>query len=330
MKVLYSSLAFFLVSTMAWGQGLAGTIAGTVSIDGPVADATVVALHVDTGRVFTAVTDMDGFELTGLPAGIYEVDVPPLGWRTLQFSQPDVVVELNQTIVLRIQLVEGNLGVIGDDLAFVAVRNKYSDLEGELPRTADGKPDLTGVWQGDVDPDEAIPELLPWAARETDRRNANFRADSPEAACLPGPIPIWPTIYRFVQTPEIIVQLFEYQPGARQIFTDGRDHPDDLDPTWMGHSIGRWEGDTLVVETVGFNDRSWLWNGYPHTERLRVVERFTRLDLATMRIDVFVEDAGALAAPWELGLTWRLAPGEEVLEYICNDNNVYFENIGIQ
>jgi hypothetical protein len=330
MRSLPLSTLPFLFAIPICAQTPSGSIIGTVIIDGPVADATVEAKHSGTGTVYSTTTDNDGYELNGLPSGVYEVAVPPLGWRTKRFVETDVAVQSGETVQLDIHLEQQNLGVIGDDFAYVAIRNKYSELQGETPRTADGRPDLSGVWQGDVDPNEATPDLLPWAAEETDRRNANHRAENPEGACLPGPTPVWPTIYRFVQTPSIIVQLFEYQPGFRQIFVDGRDHPDDLDPTWMGHSVGQWDGDTLVVDTVGFNDRSWLWNAYPHTSQLHVVERFTRLDLATMRVDVTIEDPGALTTPWNLHLTWRLAPSEEVLEYICNDNNLFFENIGLQ
>lgn len=324
------SLSLILISVSGTAQAQLGAISGIVSIDGPVADATVEARNIDTATVYSAVTEIDGYTLAGLPAGTYEISVPPLGWRTRKFVQSGVVVKAGETLRLDIELPMQNLGVIGDDYGFLRVRNELGDIEGETSRLADGTPDFSGVWQGNVDPNEATPDLLPWAAEETDRRNANHRAENPEGACLPGPTPIWPTIYRFVQTPSIIVQLFEYQPGSRQIFVDGRDHPDDLDPTWMGHSVGQWDGDTLVVDTVGFNDRSWLWNAYPHTSQLHVVERFTRLDLATMRVDVTIEDPGALATPWNLHLTWRLAPSEEVLEYICNDNNLFFENIGLQ
>jgi len=318
------------LSMPALAQGPTGTITGVVLIDGPVADASVEATNVATGDVYSAVSTVDGYTLAGLPAGTYEIAVPPLGWKTLRFVQSDVVVAAGESLHLDINLVLGNEGVIGDDLAFLAVRNRLPEVEGPAPRLADGTPDLSGVWQGNVDPDESIPELLPWAAEETDRRNANFQRDHPESACLPGPMAIWPTFYRFVQSRDVIVQLFEFQGGPRQIFVDGRGHPDDLEASWMGHSIGFWDGDTLVVDTIGFNDRSWLWRGYPHTEQLRLVERFTRTDLGTMGVDVIVEDPGALAAPWELSLTWLLAPGEEVLEYVCNENNQYFENIGAE
>ena len=312
------------------GLAQAGTITGTVLMDGPIADATVEATNTGTGEVYSVVSSVDGYTLADLPAGTYQIAVPPLGWKTLRFEQADVVVAANATVNLEINLMPGNEGVIGDDLAFLAVRNRLTDVEGPTPRLADGTPDLSGVWQGDLDPNETVPDMLPWAAKETDRRNANLQAEHPESACLPSPMAIWPTFYRFAQAPGMIVELFEFQGGPRQIFMDGRSHPTDLEPSWIGHSIGRWDGDTLVIDTVGFNDRSWLWNGYPHTDQLHLIERYTRTDLGTLKVDVTVEDPGALASPWDLHMTWRLAPGEEILEYVCNENNQYFENIGAE
>jgi hypothetical protein len=323
-------LVLFCGSVPVFAQAQTGAIAGTVSIDGPVADATVEATNDETGAVFTAITGIDGYTLSGLPVGTYTVAVPPLGWKTLRFEQEDVVVTAGEQQRLDISLELGNLGVIGDDLAYLAVRNRIVDDDREVPRLADGTPDLSGVWQGNVDPNEPATELLPWAAAELQRRNENFHAESPTAACLPDALAIWPTFYRFVQSPDVIVQIFEFQGGPRQFFMDGRGHPEDLEPTWMGHSVGRWEGDTLVVDTVGFNDKGWLWDGSPHTEQLHVVERFTRTSYGNLQVDVTVEDPGALTAPWELHMNWLLAPGEEVLEYVCNENNLYFENIGAE
>src|SRR5439155_543208 len=109
----------------------------------------------------------------------------------------------------------------------------------------------------------------------------NSLRDSPTALCLPGwVIPAQPILYKFVQTPALIVLLFELEPHNRQIFMDGRSHPADPDPTWVGHSVGKWEGDTLVVDTIGYNDRSWLPTAIPHTEKLHVIERYRRPDLA--------------------------------------------------
>ena len=134
-------------------------------------------------------------------------------------------------------------------------------------------------------------------------------------------------LHKFVQTETLLVQLIEDVPPVRQVFLDGRSHPADLDPTWAGYSVGRWEGDTLVVETIGFNDASWLMDGQPHTDQMRVIERFTRPDLAHLNLDVTVEDPGAFESAWNFRLVWTLAPDEEIGEYVCNENNLYHENI---
>ena len=325
------SIALFLLVSTAFAQEPQGTITGTVSdADGTVADATVEAKNMATGTAYEAISDRDGFTLSQLPAGTYEVSVPKLGWRTERYVQSDVPVQAGQTLRLDIQLVKDNLGVIGDDLAFLTIRNKYAGLTGPTPRTADGKTDLSGVWQGNFDPDPEAPAALPWASAVVEERMTNHFRDMPPASCLPDPIPINPVMYKFIQTPSLLLQLFEFEPKYRQVFSDGRTHPEDLDPTWMGHSIGKWEGDTFVVETIGFNDSSWLPDGYPHTERLRVIERFSRPDLAHLNVDVTIDDPGTFTTPWQLHMVWELAPGEEILEFICNENNKYHENIAIQ
>ena len=285
------SIGLLLLVSTALAQEPHGTITGTVNdADGAVADATVEAKNITTEEVYSAVTDNEGFTLSQLPAGTYEISVPPLGWRTVRYVQADVFVQAAQTLRLDIQLVKDNLGVIGDDLAYLTVRNKYADLTGPTPRTADGKPDLSGVWQGNFDPNPEPPDALPWAVELVEQREATFLKDAPPASCLPNSIPINPTIYKFVQTPALLMEIFEFQPNYRQVFLDGRTHPEDLEPTWTGYSIGTWEGDTLVVETVGFNDLSWLPDGYPHTEGLRIIERISRPDLAHLHFDVTFED----------------------------------------
>ena len=118
-----------------------------------------------------------------------------------------------------------------------------------------------------------------------------------------------PFHYRFVQTPKIIVMMQEFDtPGYRQIYTDGSKHPEDWNPAWYGHSIGKWEGDTLVVDTVGFNDRGWLGVA-PQTEKLHVVERITRPDLGHLQADITIEDPGVLRAPWKVTIRAGLVPG---------------------
>ena len=112
--------------------------------------------------------------------------------------------------------------------------------------------------------------------------------------------------------------LFEDVPGFRQVFVDGRSHPADPNPAWLGHSVGRWDGDTLVIDTVGFNDRSWLLV-YPHTDQLHMIERYRRPEYGRLEIVVVFEDPGAFTRPWTMNLIWYLAPREELIEFVCEN-----------
>ena len=197
-------------------------------------------------------------------------------------------------------------------------------------RAAD-HPDLSGLWQGGgpigdiaqgLPKGESIP-LLPSAKKIMDARQSK---DDPQASCLPSGVPrIAPYPWRIVQTPTHIFFLFEANIHSyRQIFLDGRPHPKDPDPTWYGHSIGRWEKDTLVVDTVGFNDKFWFdFKGHPHTERLHIVERYTRKDAKTLVNQITIDDPGAYSRPFTVTFTAELAPpGDELMEYICQENNL--------
>jgi hypothetical protein len=155
---------------------------------------------------------------------------------------------------------------------------------------------------------------------------ANESKDYPGGFCLPAnAAPITRAFpYKFVQTPTLIVALHESDtPGVRQIFLDGRTHPKDPNPTWQGHSIGRWEGDTLVIDTTGYNDKSWLsLTGIPHTEKLHTVERIRRPDYGHIDVEITMDDSAAFTGPWKRTFTATLAPAdEEILEFICNENN---------
>jgi len=199
------------------------------------------------------------------------------------------------------------------------------------PRTANGKVDFSGIWTPDrnfiYDLNDALPKgevlpLQPWAEKLARER---LSKDDPEAHCLPTGVPRQaPYPWRIVQTPTHYFILYEGNIHSyRQIFMDGRKHPANLDPAWYGHSIGRWEGDTLVVDTVGFNDRFWFdYLGHPHTEQLHTIERYTRTDLGNIQIEVTIEDPGAYTKPFTTVGRARLMPNDELMEYICNENDL--------
>jgi hypothetical protein len=197
------------------------------------------------------------------------------------------------------------------------------------PRLADGSADLSGVWNTDrpfvVDIGGALPkgETLPlndWAKKVMATHKSK---DDPEAQCLPTGVPrLAPYPMKYLQMPNLFVILFEGNIHSfRQIFLDRKEHPKDPNPTWYGDSIGRWEGDTLVVDTIGFNDRTWFdFAGHPHTEQLHTVERFRRPDKETMEYKVTIDDPGAYTKPFTLTGHFFLQD-TELMEYICNENN---------
>jgi hypothetical protein len=202
---------------------------------------------------------------------------------------------------------------------------------GPAPKLADGTPDLSGVWRGGGGSDTDISNprnlkagdkvvMLPWAEALMKTR---LSKEDPEANCLPAGIPRGsPYPWRMVQTPTHYFLLFEGNIHSyRQIFMNGK-HPEDPDPTWFGHSVGRWEGKTLVVDTVGFNDKFWFdYKGHPHTEKLHTVERYTRTDEGHMEITVTIDDPGTYTQPFTTVGRATLMPGAELLEYICQENN---------
>ncbi|HEY2844751.1 MAG TPA: hypothetical protein VGJ09_13915 [Bryobacteraceae bacterium] len=202
---------------------------------------------------------------------------------------------------------------------------------GPAPKLADGTPDLSGVWRGGGGSDSDISNtrnlkpgdkvvMLPWAEALLKTRQSK---EDPEANCLPAGIPRGsPYPWRLVQTPTHYFYLFEGNIHSyRQIFMNAK-HPADPDPTWFGHSTGRWEGNTLIVDTVGFNDKFWFdYKGHPHTEKLHTVERYTRTDEGHMGIEVTIDDPGTYTQPFTTVGRATLMPGAELLEYICQENN---------
>src|SRR5262245_238935 len=206
------------------------------------------------------------------------------------------------------------------------------NLTAPAPRTPDGKPDLSGLWQPAPNPyrfdliqnleDEAV--FRPAAEAVFQQRVVDFRRDDPVTNCLPGgPSDMLSTTYRIMQSPAIVALLYENGTGRyRQIYMDGRTLPADPNPTWLGYSIGRWEGDTLVVESAGFNDRTWLDRaGHPHSEKLRVTERFRRIDFGHVEYQITFDDPETLTRPLSLSLPVSYKADTDMLENVCTENN---------
>ncbi len=228
-----------------------------------------------------------------------------------------------------------------------------------VPRAADGKPDLTGVWQGGStqrgsweeansgpgvggtgkDPNAPAapasvanvagrepPPYQPWAAKKVLESFSKRGIDDPNALCLPPGVPRTALVALFpleiIQTPQQIVILHEYMGVFRRIPLNAK-HPEDLEPTYMGDSVGHWEGDTLVVDAVGFNDKTWLGpTGSFHSEELHVTERYTRVDKDRINYDVIMEDPKVFTKPWTIHSSLMLREGTRIREYTCLENNL--------
>ncbi len=170
--------------------------------------------------------------------------------------------------------------------------------------------------------------FLPWARTVYDYRQETLTADDPHVRCKPSGGPrLYTTPYgiEFVEIPEmqrILVLGIGGPHTYRTIYLDGRPHPADMDPSFYGHSTGKWEGDSLVSDSVGFNEKFWLSReGIPHTEKLHLIERFTRVDYNTMRYEATIDDPGAYTAKWTGGWTIPWNANAELYEYVCQDNN---------
>jgi hypothetical protein len=193
--------------------------------------------------------------------------------------------------------------------------------------------DLSGVWmeQGEIVFSPAEPPMQPWAdakfrtVRPSYGPQASPKSEDPILSCEPPGFPrilLSPFPMQIVQAPAEVIVLFEYDHFIRQIFLDRRTHPDpsDLDPSWMGDSIGHWEGNTLVVDTVGLTDKSWLDQvGHPHSDALHVVERIRRIDRDTLEDNLVIDDPKAYTKPWPGRQLFKLKPAWHLMEYVCED-----------
>jgi hypothetical protein len=257
-----------------------------------------------------------------VPAGTYDVFSSTVGYAVL--ARRGVVVAAGATVRVDATLADNpNAGTPGE-IFFLYERADRRPPTGPPPRTRDGKPDLSGVWYPGPDLEPDVPEMRPWAEELVAKRRAKV-GDDPRAQCLPSGIVRTHglDLAKLVQTPTLLVMLVESSvPGVRQVFLDGRAHPPNLQPSWLGHSIGRWDKDTLVIDTIGLNDRVWLdLAGRPQTEQTHIVERYRRPDLGHLEIEITIDDPDAYLRPWKVRRRLDLAPHEEILEYICNENH---------
>src|SRR5262245_55563545 len=218
------------------------------------------------------------------------------------------------------------------------------DISAPAPRTTDGRPDLSGVWwvrHDGAENDNLSPPprylsnlaadlgphgvtMRPWAEAFLKEQSSQRGLNHPMASCLPPGIPLSYTVplpFKIVQTPSLVVMLYEAANTFRQVFTDGRSLAKDPNPSFYGYSVGRWDGDAFVVESSGFNDRTWLDGmGHPHTEALRMIERYRRRDAGHLEIEITVDDHLAYVRPWTVIIAAELLTGTDLMEYVCVEN----------
>ncbi len=208
------------------------------------------------------------------------------------------------------------------------------NLLAPAPRKADGKPDLSGVWVAAPPKMSNVANALkegseismqPRAlALFNERRDGARSAEEPDGNCLSQGVPkinMTPFPFKIVQNPDLVAILYEAFDQFRQIFMDGREPVADLNPTWLGYSTGKWDGDTLVVESTGFNGRIWLDGaGHPTTEAMRVTERFRRRDFGHLELQATIDDPKAYTKPWTIVQPLLLLPEDELIENVCNEN----------
>jgi hypothetical protein len=210
------------------------------------------------------------------------------------------------------------------------------NLTAPAPQMPDGKPDLSGIWRRNtpgvnylvnIGSGGADISMQPWAEALYKTRQETLSKDRPSGRCLPHALPdaMMVSIFKIVPTSASMVILYEEFTHFRQIFTDGRglpnqDKPEERTGAWFGYSIGKWEGDTFVAETIGFNDKSWLDDsGHPHSDAMRVTERFRRRDFGHMDIAITIDDPKAYTKPFTINVAFALLPDTEFIEDICDN-----------
>jgi Carboxypeptidase regulatory-like domain len=299
---------------------LTGKILTAAGAGAPVPKALVEAKNLATQASQMIRSAFDGsYELSDLPPGDYEISVGDVPF-FLPFHQRGVQVAAGKITLVDIRLNDITLNTLGDGgVEFAHTLADNPAPLGPTPRAGDGKPDLSGVWQGSLPSTIGeAPELLPSAEAIAKQWKVSNKLP-PTTLCLPGGIAtVSITEYQLAQTPNLVVIVDGGFNPTRLIYLDGREHPRDFNPSWMGHSIGRWEGDTLVVDTVGFNELGRLGvslgglsQDAPRTEKLHVTERLRRPDLGHLEVETTYDDPGAFKKPFKTRYVKALAPKDE-------------------
>ncbi len=307
-----------LAAATVWAQDAPGTIAGITMDDFgyPVSQVDVLAKNATTGMVYRTASGAKGeYKLGGLPPGTYEFSTLVHG--VALFNDKNVRVAAGATTQLDARMHEGSINAIGDNAFAAAAMEQRAIPKGPTPRSLDGHPDFSGVWATMRQLSVTETEVLPWAQAEMKQPGRI----SPNAFCLPqGPRLGGANPFKLIQSPKTIVALIEDIFVYRQIHMDGRARPKDADPTWMGYSIGHWEGETLVVETANMNDKSWLPFNRPHKESIVVTERLRRPDEGHLEYEFIVNDPQTFTKPWSVKYATTLLANDEIGEYVCAEN----------
>ena len=246
-------------------------------------------------------------------------------------------------------------GVLGQSNGPAARTGATKDPAGGTRVPLGTRPDLSGVWRRSRRPPNdkrkytlyeialtltnEEPPMTPWGLEKFKAAKPNVgphavtlaQTNDPVAQCFPPGVPkiylVRGAPFEILQAPGRMMMYFEYDHFVREIFTDGRQHTADLNPTWMGESIGKWEGNTLVVDSIGFNEKTWLdYAGHPHSDQLHLVERIHRINHDALLDDITIEDPKAYAKPWVSHMVFDLKPDWKIEETICEDN-VNFSNL---
>jgi carboxypeptidase family protein len=325
MKSSALTVCVLILTPAAFAQSDKGALAGTVlNPDGePAAEASVQLSNPRSSTNFKATVAKDGhYSIADVPAGSWDVTVSLPAVQG--FNQKGIAIAAAKTTTLDVRLKDSSqLSTLGEDtLHFLADQKLHAPPSGPAPRTAEGKPDFSGVWWGPVTTDPGKPEWTPWAEQIARERNENNRLDSPKARCLPSNVMFSGQLWEFVQSKDFLVWISDDDsPGFHQIYI-GRSHPKDPNPSWYGHSVAKWDGDALVVDRIDFDERMWLDGAsHPHSNQLHIVEKYRRPDLAHLEMETTMEDPKALVKPFTQKRVAELAPGQEIFEFICTENN---------